>query len=283
MKFLVIMPFAKQFDPVHKTIKMSVADALPSSSVESLRLDEVRSAGRITNQLIEALRGADFYIADISLQNANVMWEVGFAAAIGRPTIFISQSGDPLPIDIQDERVVRYNRRKLEATLYSPLKEAIQQTLANRRATDYTIVVTGTSATHPQRATALLLSLLDPYLGRNVAWLCGGTGTTDEVALGLLLRRGENVTPVTDGTYNLTTTARALVLQYDLSPINADLEMRDARYFTGAQVNEYSAMLDLFLKRADLLILLGPPDDGRTLKLMTGATERKRPFLVAFP
>jgi hypothetical protein len=303
MKCLVIMSFARQFDPIYDTIKKSVSDAMRLLDLETLRLDEVRTAGKITSQLIDALRSADFYIADITQQSANVMWEVGFAAAIGRPTILISQLTGPLPFDIQDERVVRYDPRRLDQTLYVPLKEAVRATLSVVRPLGRTIAVTGTSTISPDRAFWLLSALIDPYLSRHMVWYCGTTGTTDEAALQLLLQKGEDVRPISDSIYRVTPIARELMLKFNTPLTDAeyvmkqdssdafsvsavrpiDLTLERAETTLQRAAHDDSAMLNLLLERAGLLVLLGSPEVGRTMRLVQGATARKTPYLLALP
>ncbi len=41
--------------------------------------------------------------------NANVFYELGYAHALGKPTILLAQRDSKLPFDIQSFRVVFYN------------------------------------------------------------------------------------------------------------------------------------------------------------------------------
>jgi len=110
-KAFVIMPFASEFDDVYDAIKRAVSRV--DAGLHLSRLDELRSAGRISDDLIRELTSCSLCIADVSGANANVMWEVGYAAALKKPVIALNQSSSPLPFDIADVRTVMYDRASL--------------------------------------------------------------------------------------------------------------------------------------------------------------------------
>src|SRR5215831_453898 len=123
----VIMPFSADFDDVYSVIKDSIAVA--DNLMRTVRLDEVRAAGSITEDLIGQIRKSTVCVADVTGANPNVMWEVGYAAALGKPLIAINQRSVPLPFDIKDVRTLMYDRGSLHKTLRLPLVEALQATL----------------------------------------------------------------------------------------------------------------------------------------------------------
>ena len=57
------------------------------------------------------------------------MWEVGFATALGKPLVAISQGSDKPPFDIKDVRILAYSRASLAKTLRDPLTAAFKDTL----------------------------------------------------------------------------------------------------------------------------------------------------------
>jgi hypothetical protein len=85
----VMMPFRAEFDDVYSIVTDSIAAVDESMNV--IRLDEVRAAGSITQDLVEMIRKSTLCLADVTGANPNVMWEVGFAAALGKPVIAITQ------------------------------------------------------------------------------------------------------------------------------------------------------------------------------------------------
>ena len=123
----VMMPFSTGFDDVYETIKDSIASV--DESLKVIRLDEIRAAGSITEDLVEELRKSTLCIADVTDANPNVMWEVGFATALRKPLIAIKQESDGLPFDIKDVRSLFYSRTSLSKTLRDPLAKTLKATL----------------------------------------------------------------------------------------------------------------------------------------------------------
>ena len=102
MNCFVIMPFAVDFDDVYALIKATVEGATERAQGRCFRLDEARPAGRITERLVAQLHAADLCIADITGLSPNVMWELGYAMALRKPTLAIIQGETSLPFDIHD-------------------------------------------------------------------------------------------------------------------------------------------------------------------------------------
>jgi nucleoside 2-deoxyribosyltransferase len=125
------MPFATEFDDVYASIKATVEQAATGTNGRCFRLDENRPAGRITDRLITELKSANLCIADLTDTKPNVMWELGFAMALDKPTIIITQSNVPLPFDIKDMQSIQYHRNHLSTTLNSHLKQSILDTLSS--------------------------------------------------------------------------------------------------------------------------------------------------------
>lgn len=131
MNCFVIMPFAPDFDDVYGAIKQAVESATAKSNGRCFRLDEARPAGRITDRLLGELKSATFCVADITGTKPNVMWELGFAMALGKPAIVVTQNLADLPFDILDMQTIEYQRNRLSASLTAPLQRVILDTLAS--------------------------------------------------------------------------------------------------------------------------------------------------------
>lgn len=80
----VLMPFKSEFDDVYMVIKDACADESLSHQIRCLRSDEIAKPGRITDQIIDSIRNADAIIADLTGNNPNVMYELGYAHALSR-------------------------------------------------------------------------------------------------------------------------------------------------------------------------------------------------------
>lgn len=118
----VIMPYDNEFLPLRDVISDVVKEM---SDGHAYRSDDVFSPGQVMTQLKKAIAAADFCIADVSGANPNVMWEVGYAHALGKPVIMLSQKSSTVPFDIQPERRFEYNPKRLSA-IRQPLSNAIK-------------------------------------------------------------------------------------------------------------------------------------------------------------
>ena len=129
MNCFVIMPFDREFDDVYSSIKVNVEDALAGHQVKCFRLDEARPAGRITDRLLREIQAAALCVADLTGNKSNVMWEVGYAMALGKPVVIITQQLDDLPFDIKDMQSLEYKRNHLSETLGRPLRKILIDTI----------------------------------------------------------------------------------------------------------------------------------------------------------
>ena len=129
MRCFVIMPFDSSFVDVYTTIKHAVTSVPHEPSIECIRLDDTRPAGRITDRLLTALRDSSFCVADLTGCKPNVMWETGYAMALGKPLIVVTQDVSTLPFDIRDMQSLPYDRTQLSNTLAAPLRDIVRDTL----------------------------------------------------------------------------------------------------------------------------------------------------------
>jgi hypothetical protein len=130
MNCFVIMPFSPEFDDVYAVIKASVEGALSTSGGRCFRLDEARPAGRITDRLLTELQATSLCVADLTGNSPNVMWEMGYAMALNKPMVIVTQNLQGLPFDIRDMQSLEYDRRHLSQTLGSPLRRMVIDTVS---------------------------------------------------------------------------------------------------------------------------------------------------------
>jgi len=123
------MPFGREFDDVYAVIKAGVERALDGHQIKCFRLDEIRPAGRITDRLLNEIRAATLCVADVSGSKPNVMWEVGYAMALSKPTVFVTQRLADLPFDLRDMQALEYDRNFLRSTLEIPLLRLVIDTM----------------------------------------------------------------------------------------------------------------------------------------------------------
>jgi hypothetical protein len=108
----VMMRFAEEWAAVYTD---AIIPAAEESRVEVRRADDIKLPGRITDDILSEIRNADIVIAELSpdengSHNANVFYELGYAHALGRPSVLLTTSLEGLPFDIKDHRCIRYGQ-----------------------------------------------------------------------------------------------------------------------------------------------------------------------------
>lgn len=288
MKCFVIMPFDPSFNDVYQMIKKTAESAVPGETVTCRRLDEIKLPGRISDDLIREINQAVFCVSDLSGNNPNVMWETGYAMALKKPIVFISQDVKKLPFDIRDMRTIPYNRLSLNETLEFPLTDTIRETLGEhmvpRQDTPLkphtrqarTIAVTGSMQTDTDKCRSRVPVLLSPYLGDKVSWYCGSVGTADEAIMEYLVKNDQDITVVGYHSYDISEKVLKLVREHEIPFI-------DARKEALPKGMDAPSERDLFfLMKADLQILLWSGTSSGTLELIDWYKEKGKDYVVGF-
>ncbi len=113
----VLMPFGKKkdengqlldFDKIYNDF---IKPSIEAANLDPIRADEEQIGGIIHKPMYERLMLCDYAIADLSIANANVFYELGIRHAI-RPysTISVFSSETRLPFDINFLRSLSYDR-----------------------------------------------------------------------------------------------------------------------------------------------------------------------------
>ena len=107
-KVFVVMPFARIFDDVWRG---GIQRACNTEGFNCLRVDKISLSSWITKDIRKCIEMADVVIADITGSNPNVMFELGWALALGKKPIVIRQQEDPdkVPFDVKDIRYISYS------------------------------------------------------------------------------------------------------------------------------------------------------------------------------
>jgi len=287
LKCFVIMPFAAEFDEVYKQVQRAVQDAMPGEDIVCNHLRDVKSAGSITEDIVCSLRDAAFCIADVTGNNPNVMWETGYAMALGKPTILIGQDVGKLPFDLKVHRILSYSREEL-SLLIKDLNTSIRQTLSryeiksNFPAPDsikgdlLTIAVTGSMEAESLRISRRIESVLTPYTDRGALWFCGTGGSVDEAALVYLSSKKENVVAVAYNRFDFSEVSRRLVQDKHIPFLDASAESvpKGTKGPTQRDI--------LFCMKADLIILLWDGESRGTQELVQYFQEQGKNLLIGF-
>src|ERR1044072_7019970 len=105
-KCFIIMPFGGSFDAYYKNI---IAPTVRKAGLSPIRGNDNNKPGVIMDQVWNGIREAHVCLADITGRNANVMYELGLAHAVGKPVVQIVQNLDDIPYDLQTLRHIQYN------------------------------------------------------------------------------------------------------------------------------------------------------------------------------
>lgn len=104
-KAFVIMQFGTPFDDVYTQVIQAVCKEF---DLEVVRADEIYGPGLIIRDIVQSINEAAVVVAEISPQNANVYFEVGYAYAWSKPMILLAEKNTKLPFDVSPFRTLFY-------------------------------------------------------------------------------------------------------------------------------------------------------------------------------
>jgi tetratricopeptide (TPR) repeat protein len=106
----VAMPFGIKEDiDFNAVFRELIKPALEGAGFEVFRADEEMRAGNIRTDMFQELLLADLVVADLSIDNPNVWYELGVRHALRkRGVVQITCRRDQMPFDLLTERSVRY-------------------------------------------------------------------------------------------------------------------------------------------------------------------------------
>lgn len=127
----VIQPFDRaQFD---KRFDDVLTPAITDAGLEAYRVDRDPSVTVPIDAIEAGIRGSEACLADISTDNPNVWFELGYALACGKPLVLICGGNrtTPFPFDVQHRHVIVYKTDAPRdfADLASQLTKRLQATL----------------------------------------------------------------------------------------------------------------------------------------------------------
>lgn len=111
----VMMPYSEASDDLYRKAILPALDSLP---ILALRADKMGQREITVKAHVEsAVRSADLCIADITGNNPNVIYELGYAYAKGKPVIVIQEAKDRkrTPINLFNIVILNYNRSELDS------------------------------------------------------------------------------------------------------------------------------------------------------------------------
>jgi hypothetical protein len=174
----VIMPFTVELNDVYQNLIRPVAEQF---GLTVRRADEIFAPGSITEQVRTSIQQARLCIAVVSGKNPNVLYEVGIAHTLGKPTILLTEQIDEVPFDLRTIRFIVYSRSSLE-TARLDLEHAIRYVLGEDRLDEAERLINGGMY---RAAVAILGVLLEHSLRQLDTKYTGALGSRSTRPLGL--------------------------------------------------------------------------------------------------
>lgn len=94
----VLMPFRKEFDDIYE---VGIKAAANESDVYCQRVDEQMYEGTILQRIYNQIAKADIIVSDMTGQNPNVFYETGYAHALNKKVILLTQKSEDIPFDLK--------------------------------------------------------------------------------------------------------------------------------------------------------------------------------------
>lgn len=101
----VLMPFASEFDDVYR---LGIKEPAAMLGIRAERVDEQIYAEGILDRIYRQIETADIIIADMTGQNANVFYEVGYAHAKDKLCLLLTNDAADIPFDLKHKRHIVY-------------------------------------------------------------------------------------------------------------------------------------------------------------------------------
>jgi hypothetical protein len=129
----VIMPFREKWsDYIYREY---ISRSVKGCKLNAVRADDMYGRN-ILSDIWTGIASCRLVIADLSVPNENVFYELGIAHTLGKPTILLTQSAERIPFDLRTHRMVIYSddhpgyetlKRELPRHLAAVLSEPINE------------------------------------------------------------------------------------------------------------------------------------------------------------
>jgi hypothetical protein len=123
----VLMPFDDAFDDVYK---LGIKPACENAGAYCERVDEQIYDETILNRIYNQIAKADIIVSDMSDRNPNVFYETGYAHALGKHVILLTQRKKDVPFDLKNFPHIIYGG-KIADNLKPTLEERVRWCILN--------------------------------------------------------------------------------------------------------------------------------------------------------
>ena len=124
----VVMQFTDEYNTLYDEVIKPICQ---EKGLDCIRADDFFSSTPIITDIVNSIKTSSIIIADITPNNPNVFYEIGYAHAIDKPTILLcDRKRDKLPFDISGFRTLFYDntisgKSKIEENLKKFLDNSI--------------------------------------------------------------------------------------------------------------------------------------------------------------
>lgn len=103
----VVMQFTNEFNSLYQDV---ITPVCRSFGFTPVRADDIYNNGLIVEDIARSIRESALVIADITPDNPNVYYEVGYAHGLAKPTILLAERRrESLPFDVSGFRTIFYD------------------------------------------------------------------------------------------------------------------------------------------------------------------------------
>ena len=103
----VVMQFSDAFNALYTDV---IKPTCEQFGLKAIRADDIYNSGLIINDITQSIEEASVIIADVTTDNPNVFYEVGYAHGIKKATILLSdRTREKLPFDLSGFRTLFYD------------------------------------------------------------------------------------------------------------------------------------------------------------------------------
>jgi len=200
----LIQPF--DGGPFDKRYEDTIAPAVSEAGLEPYRVDRDVAVVIPIEQIEVGIRASQACIADITTDNPNVWFELGYAIASGRPVVLLAQD-DPtrrFPFDVQHRHIIRYRTESprdfvnLRDQITARLRAVLQKEERLERAVQPTSVADVQGLSQHELVALVAIaenvdapsSTISTNIIRNDMERSGFTRVATTLALGQLTRKG---------------------------------------------------------------------------------------------
>lgn len=128
----VLMPFDEKFNDIYK---FGIKGAAEDVNAYAERVDEQIFTEGILERIFNQISKADVIVADMTGRNPNVFYEVGYAHALGKIVLLLTQNTDDIPFDLKHRQHIVYGGKieTLRKELIERLIWAISESKGQKR------------------------------------------------------------------------------------------------------------------------------------------------------